>query len=103
MLRVVHAVAGTEAMWTRESDASMFEFLFNAARTRLAELQTEAGTACDIALLPGNVASAVNCAALEAHSDLIVIGRGVANRALGRLRSIAYSIIREAPCPVITI
>jgi hypothetical protein len=34
---------------------------------------------------------------------LIVIGRGVMQKTLGRLRSSAYSIIREAPCPVISI
>jgi nucleotide-binding universal stress UspA family protein len=42
-------------------------------------------------------------AALGHQSDLIVIGRGVMQTRLGRLRSSAYSIVREAPCPVISI
>jgi nucleotide-binding universal stress UspA family protein len=38
------------------------------------------------------------------HSaDLVVMGRGRATRTLGRLRSNVYSIIRDAPCPVISV
>ena len=35
-------------------------------------------------------------------SDLVVIGRGVVRQTLGRLRTSAYAIIREAPCPVLS-
>jgi len=34
---------------------------------------------------------------------LIVIGRGVLQGTLGRLRTHAYGIIRNAPCPVISV
>ena len=34
---------------------------------------------------------------------LLVIGRGHATRALGRLRTNVYSIIRQSPCPVISV
>ena len=36
-------------------------------------------------------------------ADLILIGRGVIRGVLGGLRSEAYAIIREAPCPVISV
>ena len=42
--------------------------------------------------------------AREARSaDLVIIGRGVMQETLGRLRTNVYAIIREAPCPVISV
>jgi nucleotide-binding universal stress UspA family protein len=90
-LRLVHAVAGADGMWTKESNPSMYEFLFDAARERLAELQANVGTNLEVRLVGGAVGSAVHKAAVELDADLIVKGSG------------AYSIIREAPCPVISI
>ena len=101
-LRVVHAVAGADGMWSEQSDPSMYEFLFHAARERLAALQAKVGTNLEILLLPGRVGGAVHKAAAEFDADVIVIGRGAAQQPFGRLRSDAYSIIREAPCPVIS-
>jgi nucleotide-binding universal stress UspA family protein len=36
-------------------------------------------------------------------AGLIVIGRGVHTGVLGRLRAHAYEIIRNAPCPVLSV
>jgi nucleotide-binding universal stress UspA family protein len=102
-MRLVHAVQGAGATLTKESDPGMYEFLFKIARERLEELQTKAGTGFEVCLLGGSVSRAVQQAAIGHDADLIVIGRGVIQKTLGRLRSGAYSIIREAPCPVISI
>ena len=102
-LQLVHAVAGADGMWTQASDPSMYEFLFHAARERLEKLQAAAGTSLEIRLAGGNVGSAVRQAALDCDADLVVIGRGAIQNALGRLRNNAYSIIRTAPCPVISV
>jgi hypothetical protein len=45
----------------------------------------------------------VHQAALGHSADIVVIGRGVIQKPLGRLRTGAYEIIREAPCPVISV
>jgi nucleotide-binding universal stress UspA family protein len=89
-LRLVHAVAGSDGMWTEEKDPSMYEFLFDSARERLAELQAQAGTNLEVRLIGGAAGRAVHTAAVEQDADLIVKGKG------------AYSIICEAPCPVIS-
>lgn len=102
-LQLVHAVAGADGMWTEQSDPSMYEFLFHAARERMAKLQAAAGTSVEISLIGGSVGNAVHQAALAYHADLIVIGRGAIQTTLGRLRSNDYSIIRAAPCPVISV
>lgn len=102
-LRLIHAVAGADGMWTVESDPSMYEFLFHAARLQLAKLQAAAGTNLEIRLAGGSVGSAVHQAALEYDADLIVIGRGAIHTSFGRLKNNGYSLIRTAPCPVISI
>jgi nucleotide-binding universal stress UspA family protein len=37
------------------------------------------------------------------QADALVIGRGSAAGLFGRLRSNAYAIIRQAPCPVVSV
>ena len=44
-----------------------------------------------------------DAAAEKFNADLIVIGRGVVNRFAGDLRTEAYGIMRESPCPVISV
>jgi nucleotide-binding universal stress UspA family protein len=102
-LQLVHAVAGADGMWTEESDPSMYDFLFHAARAQFANLQAAAGTSLDIRLIGGSVGSAVHQAALDYDADLIVIGRGAIQGTFGRLKNNASAIIRAAPCPVISI
>ena len=102
-LQLVHAVAGADSMFTEQLDPSMYEFLFHAARVRLAKLQAAAGTDLEIRLMGGSVGSAVRQAAVEYAADLIVIGRGAIQTSLGRLKNSASAIIRAAPCPVISI
>ena len=102
-LRLVHAVVGADSSLTKESDPSMYQFLCNIAREGLASLQEKAGTNFEACILPGGIAQAVRQAAAGHNADLILIGRGVIQKTLGRLRSSAYSIIRAAPCPVISI
>ena len=41
--------------------------------------------------------------ARKAEADLLVIGRGADAGILGRLTGRAYSIIRQSPCPVVSV
>jgi nucleotide-binding universal stress UspA family protein len=102
-LELLHAVAGADGMWTAENDPSMYEFLFHAAREQLAKLQARAGTNLEIRLMGGSAGNAVHKAALEYDADLIVIGRGAIHTSFGRLKNSGYSIIRAAPCPVVSL
>ncbi len=51
----------------------------------------------------GSVADSIRALALERRADLVVIGRGAIRTGLGRLRAHAYDIIRESPCPVLSV
>ena len=50
-----------------------------------------------------SVPSAVREAALAESADLVIISSGKAHKTLGQLRSKAYTIIRDSPCPVLSL
>jgi nucleotide-binding universal stress UspA family protein len=66
-------------------------------------LQESAGVDATLHVEAGHVADVVREEALRHGADLVVIGRGVLQETLGRLRSNAYAIIRHAPCPVLSV
>jgi nucleotide-binding universal stress UspA family protein len=101
-LRVVHAVsfAETQAQAFPEYDCS--QGLFEMSRATIAERQKEAGIEAPVFLEVGSAANVVRTAAREFEADLVIIGRGKMHETLGRLRSNAYAIIRDSPCPVIS-
>jgi nucleotide-binding universal stress UspA family protein len=51
----------------------------------------------------GSVACVVHSAVEDTKADLLVIGRSLDPGLLGRLRTNSYTLIRESPCPVISI
>lgn len=99
-LRLIHAIPGAE-LGVR-SDSCFREFLFKVAREEMSKLLDQAGVQLEAAFHGGKPDRVVRDAALDQEADLIVIGRG-ADHAFGRLRDNAYAIIREAPCPVISV
>jgi nucleotide-binding universal stress UspA family protein len=51
----------------------------------------------------GSVADGIRDLALRKRADLVVIGRGAIQKGFGRLHSHAYDIIRDCPCPVLSV
>ena len=49
---------------------------------------------------PHKVVSGV---AAQESSDLLVIGRGLDSSMAGRLKAQAYAIVRQSPCPVLSV
>ena len=99
-LHLVHAIPGAEI--GARSDACFREFLFKVAREDMKKLLDEANVHLAATFHGGKPDRVVHDAAVDVGADLIVIGRGV-EHGLGRLRNDAYGIIREAPCPVISV
>jgi len=102
-LFLVHAIPGAEVAPEKYFDADLRRYLEEDARKTLAQLQETAGVAAPLCLGAGEVSHVVRDSALGHSADLVVIGRGRATRTLGRLRSNVYSIIRDAPCPAISV
>lgn len=102
-LRLIHAVPGVEAWPDRQMDREFQVALEKEAREFLNPLQQSARVEAPLCITVGDVAEAVEEEARRNGSDLIVIGRGVIQEKLGRLRTHAYAIIRHSPCPVISV
>jgi nucleotide-binding universal stress UspA family protein len=100
---LVHAVPGPEVGPEKYFDPDLRLYLERDAREAIGRLQETAGVAAPLCMGMGEVSHVVRDSALGHSADLVVIGRGHATRTLGRLRSNVYSIIREAPCPVISV
>lgn len=100
---LVHAIPGAEVAPEKYFDSDLRHYLEQDARKTIAQLQEAAGVSAPLCLGAGEVSHVVRDSALGHSADLVVIGRGRATRTLGRLRSKVYSIIRDAPCPVISV
>ncbi|HWE52027.1 MAG TPA: universal stress protein [Bryobacteraceae bacterium] len=50
-----------------------------------------------------NIAETLRKLALQTRADLLVIGRGAIKKGFGRLYANSYEIIRESPCPVLSV
>jgi len=102
-LRLVHAVPSIEAWPERQMDQEFEETLRENARRTIQDLEKAAGIEVPICVGAGTVPDVVRQEALQHGTDLIVIGRGALQETLGRLRTHAYGIIRNAPCPVLSL
>jgi nucleotide-binding universal stress UspA family protein len=102
-LWLVHAVPGAETRPQKYFETDLQAFLEDEARRAIGGLQEKAGVVAQLCLGAGEVPHIVSEAALHHGADLVVIGRGHATRTLGRLRTNVYSIIRQSPCPVISV
>ncbi|HVW86540.1 MAG TPA: universal stress protein [Bryobacteraceae bacterium] len=69
----------------------------------LAKMQESAGTNFEVSRGPGTVAKVVGDACVRDRADLLVIGRGGTSALAGRLRTHAYTLVRDAPCPVLSL
>jgi nucleotide-binding universal stress UspA family protein len=66
-------------------------------------LQGFVGAEADLEIEAGEPASIICAAAERLKADVLVIGRGSAAGVFGRLRTNAYAIIRQSPCPVVSV
>jgi nucleotide-binding universal stress UspA family protein len=77
--------------------------LLKAARAEIQTLIDKVGCRADVQVECASPASFVHDVTDKNYVDVLIIGRSPDHGLLGRLRTHAYSIIREAPCPVISI
>jgi nucleotide-binding universal stress UspA family protein len=103
-IAIVHATAELPpafAGWSLEED---FErSVAEEATTQIETLQKETGVAGRIFVNSGDPAEVVNRAGQDFDADLVVMGRHDGGGIAGVLLQNAYSILRDSPCPVISI
>lgn len=92
-LVVIHATRSIEGR-TGESAAAV---------AKVKKLQTSVSSSAEVMVEGGDAPEVVCSAARQIQADLTVIGRSSASGVFGRLRTNAYSIIRQSPCPVVSV
>jgi nucleotide-binding universal stress UspA family protein len=101
-LSLVH-VLETPIVTGETNYAEIRAAMLNAAEVRIRELKSLVGTNAPHAVLEGGVAESIHEEALRRKADLIVTGRGRIHGAVSRLWAHLYAIVRDAPCPVLSV
>jgi nucleotide-binding universal stress UspA family protein len=100
-LTVMHATASVPPS---ENEEALRATLRWGAEKELGRVVSESGaSAPDLLVEAGEPAHAICGAAARLKADALVIGRGSAAGVFGRLRTNAYAIIRQSPCPVVSV
>jgi len=101
-LTVIHATTG-EPDSGDDSEVNWRVNVREAAEEELLRLQQQTNIQADVLIEGGDPARVICSAAGRVKADVLVIGRGSAAGVFGRLRTNAYAIIRESPCPVVSV
>jgi nucleotide-binding universal stress UspA family protein len=72
-------------------------------RRQCERLLADVGTDAEVFIEAGDVADAVRMVAQADETGLVVVGRHSPKGKLHRLKQHAYAIIRESPCPVLSV
>jgi nucleotide-binding universal stress UspA family protein len=105
-LWLVHAIPGAETRSEKYLDNELIDFLQTEARRTLMDRLEAMSVKAAICIGVGDVAKVVRHSAVKHMASIVVAGRGHISRnarMAGRLRTHVYSIIRESPCPVISV
>jgi nucleotide-binding universal stress UspA family protein len=104
-LTVIHAAPLLEAggPYGDMFPADTRKALMDAARSGIDDLIKRVGCKAEVHVECADPASYVRDVADKSYVDVLIIGRSPNHGLLGRLRTHAYAIIREAPCPVISV
>jgi nucleotide-binding universal stress UspA family protein len=73
------------------------------ATRRIGELQSAVGSHAAVSIAIGPIKDALTEAARRLRADVIVLGRSPQSGALGRMRDLSYAMVRDAPCPVLSV
>lgn len=77
--------------------------LMETADFKLRELKGKLAIDAPHAVLDGSIADGIHQEAVSRNADLIITGRGLAQARFKTMWSHLYPIIRQAPCPVLSI
>ena len=102
-VRLVHAIPAAEHQPWEFGGEEFGHYLMRMAEQDMAKLQESVGTKFQVSVVAGGIGPVVQKVAEEQHADLVVVGRGVMHETFGRLRSKSYEIIRQSPCPVLSL
>jgi nucleotide-binding universal stress UspA family protein len=102
-LTIVHAIPAADEASDNQGEIKLRRYLFEVAKQRFGEICGQANIDVDVSPRGGPVAQVVREEALRTGAELVIVGRGQTQSGLGRLLTNTYSIIRNSPCPVLSI
>jgi nucleotide-binding universal stress UspA family protein len=102
-LTLVHATPSLEGRTGEYFDPDWRAHLAEQARVKIAEITAKAGANPELLIEDGDAPHVACSAAERLRADVLVVGRGSAAGMFGRLRTNAYAIIRQSPCPVVSV
>jgi len=100
-LTVMHATAAVPS--TENQDALRATLRWGAEKELRRVVEASHAAGADLLVESGEAANAICAAAGRIKAGVLVIGRGSAAGVFGRLRTNAYAIIRQSPCPVVSV
>jgi nucleotide-binding universal stress UspA family protein len=98
-LAVIHAMPSVESA----SETGWPGRFREVAQEQIAEHLDALGTKAEVYIESGGLPDSVSLCVSRLAADLLVIGRGHGSSGGGRLPTHAYTIIRESPCPVVSV
>jgi len=102
-LVVTHVVPSIEGRAGEYFDPDWRETFGRPAREQIEQLLQELELKAEVVISWGEASKQVCEVTAAQQADLLIIGRGHTESALGRLRTHSYAIIRMSPCPVISV
>ena len=103
-LHVVHVLpASTVGVGGLYFDPAWHDSLVSRAKAEIGRIQRELQTEAKPWIQTGETPETIKEAVRRLGADLLVIGRGRHSGPVGRLRTNAYAILRESPCPTAAI
>lgn len=104
-LSLVHVIAMSEAGLGLGLDfrGRVKEEESEAAKRRLEEMQTVVGSGFPLHIAIGPVRETLIEEVRRSNADALVIGRSPQSSMAGRLRDLTYVMVRDAPCPVLSV
>ena len=104
-LHVIHAAPTMEGLLGEPEHvpANLPEAIEASRAAQVEELMSRMGVKGEMHVSCDEVSVDAPSVAAEIDADLLVIGRSSDTGAIGRLRSHSMSLIRESPCPVVSI
>lgn len=102
-LKLLHVVPRISDWLALPGERDLQEQVREEARRNMDVLERTAGIDAPMRIAVGSIADTVTEEARQEGADLILIGRGSLQSPLGRLRTHAYGIIQNSPCPVVSV
>ena len=103
-LSIIHAIPGDPALPVQlDLEGEVQSAESQEARRRLDKLQRVVGSQVRTLVAIGPLKQALLEAARRLGADALIIGRSPEAGSFGRIRDLTYTVIRDAPCPVLSI